>query len=406
VGELLNKGYSLTMTQDDSLGERLAELRVKAGRSQEELAEAANVSGQTISDIERGTVPNPGPETLQQIADALGLAGQVRVDLLGRAARRGAAEPARLPDHGKPPVGHAFISYVREDSHRIDQLQRAMEAAGIPVWRDTADLWPGEDWRAKIRQAITDNALVFVACFSRASLDRHKSYQNEELVLAVEQLRLRRPDIPWLIPVRLDECDIPDRDVGGSRTLASIQRVDLFGDRSGEGTARLIAAVLRILGRDSSAASRHWTPAPVAGIVSLITVALLAIGAYVVSQIAHGQGSFTVTGSVVCESGQPVVGVWIAASAGQKDSGFAHLGPADSSGISYPIGARGTYSYRLPHGGAYAVHVGCGGSARRWASSNYSPLLSSRTAHLHCDDPTASAGSAIPQGRCTVTTAS
>ena len=35
------------------------------------------------------------------------------------------------------------------------------------MWRDTADLWPGEDWRAKIRQAIICNALVFIACFSQ-----------------------------------------------------------------------------------------------------------------------------------------------------------------------------------------------------------------------------------------------
>jgi hypothetical protein len=148
-------------------------------------------------------------------------------------------------------AGHAFISYVREDSHEVDQLQRTLEAAGILVWRDTADLWPGENWRVKIRRAITDDALAFIACFSTKSLARKKSYQNEELVLAVEQLRQRRPDDPWLIPVRFDDCDIPDFDIGGGRTLASIQRADLFGDRYGEGVARLVAAILRILGRDS-----------------------------------------------------------------------------------------------------------------------------------------------------------
>ncbi len=144
-------------------------------------------------------------------------------------------------------AGHAFISYVREDSHRVDQLQRTLEAAGIPVWRDTASLWPGQDWRAIIRRAITDNALVFIACFSRNSVARAVSYQNEELVLAIEQLRLRRPDDPWLIPVRFDECDIPDRDLGGGRTLASIQRADLFGSKARDNTARLVAAIVRIL---------------------------------------------------------------------------------------------------------------------------------------------------------------
>jgi glutamate dehydrogenase len=156
---------------------------------------------------------------------------------------------------GQKIAGHVFISYVREDSPEVDRLQQVLEAVGVPVWRDTADLWPGEDWRAKIRHAITDDALVFLACFSRKSLARKKSYQNEEFFLAIDQMRLRRPGEPWLIPVRFDDCDIPDFDVGGGRSLSSIQRADLFGDRY-EGMRRLITAILRILGRDPDAA---WT---------------------------------------------------------------------------------------------------------------------------------------------------
>jgi hypothetical protein len=151
--------------------------------------------------------------------------------------------------------GHAFISYVREDSLNVDRLQRTLEAAGIPVWRDTADLWPGENWRAKVRYAISENALAFIACFSSRSLARQRSYQNEELLLAVDQLRQRRPDDPWLIPVRFDDCEIPDLDLGGGRTLASLQRSDLFGDRD-VGAARLVVAVLRILGNHNT----DWHP--------------------------------------------------------------------------------------------------------------------------------------------------
>lgn len=144
--------------------------------------------------------------------------------------------------------GHAFISYVREDSHEVDRLQQRLKAAGILVWRDTADLWPGEDWRVMIRHAITRDALVFIACFSSRSAARKKSYQNEELILAIEQLRIRRPDMPWLIPVRFDDCDIPDLEIGDGRTLASIQRADLFGDDYEARVGRLVASILRILG--------------------------------------------------------------------------------------------------------------------------------------------------------------
>lgn len=144
-------------------------------------------------------------------------------------------------------AGHAFISYVREDSARVDRIQRLLEGAGVPVWRDRDSLWPGEDWKQKIRQAITDDSLAFIACFSTHSLARAKSGQNEELNLAVDQLRLRRPDQPWLIPVRLDDIEIPDMDIGGGRTLRSIQWVDLIGSDWDDGVGRLIRSVNRIL---------------------------------------------------------------------------------------------------------------------------------------------------------------
>jgi replicative DNA helicase len=149
--------------------------------------------------------------------------------------------------------GHVFLSYVQEDVRAVDNLQRVLEAAGIRVWRDKNSLWPGQDWRSEIRNAITGGALAFIACFSCNSASREVSYQREELMLAFEQLRVRRPDGLWLIPVRLDDCVIPDLEIGGGRTLTSIQRIDLFGDDDREGVARLVATVLRILSRGSTA---------------------------------------------------------------------------------------------------------------------------------------------------------
>jgi TIR domain len=165
----------------------------------------------------------------------------------GRDIQVGVPVSAAQAAGGKQTAGHVFISYVREDSDHVDVLEHALKAAGVTVWRDTANLWPGEDWRSKIRAAITHDALVFIACFSSHSAARRKSYQNEELSLAIEQLRLRRPDDPWLIPVRFDNCDIPDLELGAGRTLTSIQRADLFGAHRDQATERLVAAVQRLL---------------------------------------------------------------------------------------------------------------------------------------------------------------
>lgn len=144
-------------------------------------------------------------------------------------------------------AGHAFVSYVREDTIYVDRLQRMLVEAGIPVWRDTANLWPGDDWRVKIRDAIRSNALVFLACFSEVSIARRRSFQEAELRLAIEEFHQRRSGIPWLIPVRFDDCDVPDWDIGGGNTLASIQSADIFEENFAEGAARLAASVLRLL---------------------------------------------------------------------------------------------------------------------------------------------------------------
>lgn len=144
-------------------------------------------------------------------------------------------------------TGHAFISYVREDAAEVDRLKNALEAAGIQVWRDTDQIMPGQDWSSVIRRAVQQDALVFLACFSSRSAARLTTYQNEELILAIEQFRQRRPGAPWLIPVRFDDCEVPDWDIGAGRTLTSIQQADLFGSRAEDGMARLVTSVLRLL---------------------------------------------------------------------------------------------------------------------------------------------------------------
>jgi len=205
-------------------------------------------------------------------------------------------------------------------------------------------------------------------------------------------------DLPWVVVKGVMDYADPRKD----------DRLKPFAARaSAEVMFRLLASRLAA---PTAPASQERIALPrqrtgffrLAVMVPVIAVVLLATAAYSLSQTLGAPGSVMVTGSVVCESGRPVAGVWIAASTGQVDSGFAHLGPPSTSGTSYPIGASGTYSYRLPHGGSYAVHVGCGSTAGHWASRNYSPLLSSPTTHLRCDDPSSPSRHATLRGRCRV----
>jgi hypothetical protein len=153
---------------------------------------------------------------------------------------------ARQPTPPEPKC--VFISYVREDIHRVRRLTYDLKAHGngIRVWRDTEELWPGQDWKQKIRDAISDGSFAFIACFSSRSIAKPATYQNEELLLAIEQMRLRLPGTPWLIPVRFDDCALSDLDLGGGRSLNDIQRVDLFGNARGKNMDRLIQTIENI----------------------------------------------------------------------------------------------------------------------------------------------------------------
>jgi nucleoside phosphorylase len=176
-------------------------------------------------------------------------------------------------------TGRVFLSYTGDDTRSVDELQEMLEAAGVQVWRDIADLWPGEDWRIRIRKAITNEALVFIACFSARSVARTKSYQNEELTLAIDELRQRPVDNPWLIPVRFDDCAIPDREIGGGRTFSTLQRVDLFGPHAARNAERLTTTVLRTLRLPAS--QLPALPAPAFGIITALPEEFVAMRALI-----------------------------------------------------------------------------------------------------------------------------
>lgn len=142
-------------------------------------------------------------------------------------------------------VKHVFISYVRDDSTKVDALSAHLQDEGIEVWQDRSALQPGQRWRAAIRRAISEKAFAFIACFSKNYERKDSTYMNEELVLALEEIRKRSHERTWFIPIRLDETRIPDRYIGGGETLGDIQNLDLFPNWDA-GCARLIT-VLRNL---------------------------------------------------------------------------------------------------------------------------------------------------------------
>jgi hypothetical protein len=85
---------------------------------------------------------------------------------------------------------HVFVSYVRENSDVVDRLAAELQSRGVVVWLDGNDIDPGTRWRDAIKNAIRSGKF-FIACFSRESNECEESYMNEELTLAIDELRKR-----------------------------------------------------------------------------------------------------------------------------------------------------------------------------------------------------------------------
>ena len=122
---------------------------------------------------------------------------------------------------------HVFISYVSENEKIVDEIYQELKLQGIEVWLDRHDLGPGTRWKREIRRAI-QQGLFFIACFSKEYYERDKTYMNEELTVASEELRQRPADRVWFIPTKLNECEIPDIDIGRGETLQDLQYVSLY----------------------------------------------------------------------------------------------------------------------------------------------------------------------------------
>jgi tetratricopeptide (TPR) repeat protein/transcriptional regulator with XRE-family HTH domain len=114
----------------------LRQFRLRAGLTQEALAERSGVSVRTIRGLETGARRNPQRSSLQQLADAMALSEDDRVALMS-AVFAGTASPAHLdpePDRGKakviprqlPPPPRWFTGRDRE----LAQLTEAVTASG------------------------------------------------------------------------------------------------------------------------------------------------------------------------------------------------------------------------------------------------------------------------------------
>ena len=102
-----------------------------------------------------------------------------------------------------------FLCHASEDKAAVEAIYEWLKALGYKPWLDKKNLLPGQRWRVEIPKAIRASDYILI-CLSNTSVAK-RGYVQEEFKLAIEVLG----DIPegtiYAIPVRLDECSIPDQ---------------------------------------------------------------------------------------------------------------------------------------------------------------------------------------------------
>jgi len=144
-----------------------------------------------------------------------------------------------------PETKRVFVSYVQENKQIVALLVQELSKRGIDVWWDRDSLLPGTFWQDEIRRAIRSGE-YFIACLSVEYFERDRTFMNEELAIAIEEIRLRG-DATWFIPVVLSG-EVLDRPIGGGRTLRDIQFVTV----TNETWPRDIGALCRAMGKAST----------------------------------------------------------------------------------------------------------------------------------------------------------
>jgi TIR domain-containing protein len=137
-----------------------------------------------------------------------------------------------------------FLSYAREDLEAAKQLDRELsfdETIPIEIWFDQRSLPGGANWKAEIKKAIKDSD-VFLLLLSQAATTK-SGFVQSEIREALEVLNTLPEQETFVIPVRLEECDVH------FGFLEELSWIDLFPDQE-EGMSRLRATLQRLAGTD------------------------------------------------------------------------------------------------------------------------------------------------------------
>jgi Tfp pilus assembly protein PilF len=169
-----------------------------------------------------------------------------------------------------------FLSYSTGDQRVVRRLYRRLKADGFDAWLDQENLAPGDDWKKTIEDEVrTTDAMV--VCISRGSVNK-EGFLNREIKIALDEADLRLPGRILIIPVKLQEVEVP-------RQLRDFHWADLPQSRGYERLVRALNEHACRLGAQAGAASKtrkellkEWTRAHLVVLLAGLSVAAAVLG--------------------------------------------------------------------------------------------------------------------------------
>ena len=117
-----------------------------------------------------------------------------------------------------------FLCYAKENSAAVREFRERLKAEDwIDPWFDEEDILPGQMWEESVIEAVHQSHAVIIFLSSIAV--RTEGFFHKELKLALDTAAEKPDGTIFIIPIRLDVCDVPER-------LRPYQYIDYFGDEA------------------------------------------------------------------------------------------------------------------------------------------------------------------------------
>jgi ribosomal protein S8 len=111
-----------------------------------------------------------------------------------------------------------FLCYAHNDHEVVHKLHNRLKRDGVDVWFDEKKLLGGANWEYEIRKAVRENDVIIVCLSSQCN---PSGFRQKEVEIALNEAALKPQEEIFVIPVRLEDCDVPEQ-------LKIRQWVDLF----------------------------------------------------------------------------------------------------------------------------------------------------------------------------------